>query len=223
MLIIDTYNESGKLGVKVLNRDGIKIIHSSGVMESLIKNESLTEDLKYGQTKYEELVGKIREYWDAPAIDNLCDLMKDIDEQAAYDIVYKCAEFLEEHADEAIEDSQKYPIEKPKAKDSTFVSAEDKQPKKDLLTEKDKVDESVVMNEEAKIITSLDDYVPWAGAVDTWERISDEGKVEELDNLLENAYPEGISLGDLNDLLWFEQDWVFEELGIAEDEEEEED
>lgn len=184
-------------------------------------NESLTEDLKYGQTKYEELVGKIREYWDAPAIDNLCDLMKDIDEQAAYDLIYKCAEFLEEHADEAIEDSQKYPIEKPKAKDSTFVSAKDKQPKKYLLTEKDKVDESVIMNEEAKIITSLEDYVPWGGAADTWDRISDEDKIEELDNLLENAYPEGISLTDLNDLLWFEQDWVFEELGIVEDEDDE--
>lgn len=31
------------------------------------------------------------------------------------------------HMDEALEDSQRYPIEKPKAKDSTFVSAKDKQ------------------------------------------------------------------------------------------------
>lgn len=33
------------------------------------------------------------------------------------------------HMDEALEDSQRYPIEKPKAKDSQFVSKEDKQPK----------------------------------------------------------------------------------------------
>lgn len=185
-------------------------------------NESLTEDLKYGQTKYEELVGKIREYWDAPAIDNICDLMKDIDEQAAYDIVYKCAEFLEEHADEAIEDSQKYPVEKPKAYDSTFVSAEDKQPKKDLLTEEGKIEESVVMNEEAKVISSLEDYTPWGGASETWDRISDEGKIEELDNLLEDVYPDGIGLTELNDLLWFEQDWIFEQLAITESDEDEE-
>ena len=35
------------------------------------------------------------------------------------------------HMDEALEDSQRYPIEKPKAKDSTFVSAKDKQVKVD--------------------------------------------------------------------------------------------
>jgi hypothetical protein len=286
--LTDTYLERlAKRGELFANPDkNEEFLGKAPTVESL----KLTEDLKYGQTKYEELVGKIREYWDAPAIDNLCDVMKDIDEQAAYDIVYKCAEFLEEHADEAIEDSQKYPIEKPKAYDSTFVSAEDKQPKKDLLTENigfDKVlpivkdwftylgdedceniaqafaigmedgkdcfeilnslakdysfevaefegicpeiekltglNESVVMNEEAKIITSLEDYIPWGGAAETWDRISDEGKIEELDNLLEDAYPDGISLTELNDLLWFEQDWIFEELNIAEDEEEEED
>lgn len=184
------------------------------------KNESLTEDLKYGQTKYEELVGKIREYWDAPAIDNLCELMKDIDEQAAYDLVYKCAEFLEEHADEAIEDSQKYPIEKPKAKDSTFVSAKDKQPKKDLLTEKDKVDESVVMNEEAKIISDLWSFEPWSGAEETLDKIKDANLMDELDSLLEDMYPDGITETELNDLLRFDDEWILETLGIAESEEE---
>lgn len=212
--LTDTYiARLAKRGELFANPDKNKEFLSKAKTESL----KLTEDLKYGQTKYEELVGKIREYWDAPAIDNLCDVMKDIDEQAAYDIVYKCAEFLEEHADEAIEDSQKYPVEKPKAYDSGFVSAEDKQPKKDLLTEEEKIEESVVMNEEAKVISSLEDYTPWSGAVETWDRISDEGKIEELDNLLEDLYPDGIGLTELNDLLRYEQDWVYEELGISEE------
>lgn len=184
------------------------------------KKEGLQEDLKYGQTKYDELVGKIREYWDAPAIDNLCELMKDLDEQAAYDLIYKCAEFLEEHADEDLEDSQRYPIESPfKKKDSQFVKAAEKAPVENALLEKDKVTESVVMNEEAKLITSLEDYVPWGGAAETWDIIVEEDKVQALDGLLEEMYPEGLTVTQLNDILWFESDFVFDNLGIDYDEE----
>lgn len=39
--------------------------------------------------------------------------------------------------------------------------------------------------------------------------------------MLEELYPEGISRVELNDLMWFDSDWIFETLGISEEEEEE--
>lgn len=43
----------------------------------------------------------------------------------------------------------------------------------------------------AKIIGDLDDYVPWSGAVSTWERIVDENKVEDFDFLSVGQYVSG--------------------------------
>lgn len=61
----------------------------------------------------------------------------------------------------------------------------------------------------------------WSGARDTVERIEDEGKGDEFVSLIEECYPEGIDRTSLNDILWFEEDWIFEMLGIKDDEEEE--
>ena len=60
-----------------------------------------------------------------------------------------------------------------------------------------------------------------SGAVETKERIINEGKAEQFDSLIEELYPDGLSETALNDLLWFEEDWVFEMLGITEDQDEE--
>lgn len=61
----------------------------------------------------------------------------------------------------------------------------------------------------------------WSGARDTVERIEDEGKGNEFVSLIEEYYPEGIDRTSLNDILWFEEDWIFEMLGIKDEEEEE--
>ena len=66
----------------------------------------------------------------------------------------------------------------------------------------------------------LEDFDAWSGAVETKERIIEEGKAEQFDSLIEELYPDGISETQLNDLLWFEEDWLFETLGITEEEEE---
>ena len=58
-------------------------------------------------------------------------------------------------------------------------------------------------------------YKPWCGAVSTYETIAEEDKLDDLDFLLEELYPEGISESHLNDILWFESDWVFAKLGIG--------
>lgn len=71
-------------------------------------------------------------------------------------------------------------------------------------------------------IDSTTDFKPWAGAKDTYQTIVDNNKLEDLDYLIEELYPEGIEDGKLNDILWFDSDWVLENLGIIEEDEEDE-
>lgn len=68
---------------------------------------------------------------------------------------------------------------------------------------------------------NLANFEPWSGAVDTLNTIKKADKIDELENLLEECYPDGIEETQLNDLLWFESEWLFGCLGITEEEEEE--
>ena len=65
----------------------------------------------------------------------------------------------------------------------------------------------------------LDRFEAWSGAKDTLERIQNEGKCTELENILEDLYPDGMTETELNDLLWFDSESVYEWLGIDNDEE----
>ena len=69
---------------------------------------------------------------------------------------------------------------------------------------------------------SLWDFEGWSGAEETIQVIIENDKVEEFEQLIEELFPEGINETHLNDLLRFEDSWVFEMLGISEEEEEEE-
>ena len=60
----------------------------------------------------------------------------------------------------------------------------------------------------------LNSFQAWSGAKDTLERIQREGKCTELENILEELYPDGMTETELNDLLWFEPETVYEWLGI---------
>lgn len=77
-----------------------------------------------------------------------------------------------------------------------------------------------------KIITeqSLADFKYWSGAVYTanriWEEKGREG-FDQLEAILEDLYPYGIDETQLNDLLWFNAETVYEWLGIGDDEDEE--
>ena len=75
-----------------------------------------------------------------------------------------------------------------------------------------------------KITYELDlaTFEAWSGAVDTLDRIREEDKCEELEELLDELYPDGMSETELNDLLRFDSDWVFETLGISDEDEEDE-
>ena len=70
--------------------------------------------------------------------------------------------------------------------------------------------------------TSLENFEAWSGAVDTLDRVREAGKCDELESILEDLYPDGMSETELNDILWFEPETVYEWLGIEEEEEEEE-
>jgi hypothetical protein len=73
-----------------------------------------------------------------------------------------------------------------------------------------------------KIITetSLNNFEAWEGAKQTLQEIREAGKVEDLEMLLDDIYPDGIDDVKLNDILWFDNDWVFESLGMKPEEEE---
>lgn len=68
--------------------------------------------------------------------------------------------------------------------------------------------------------TSLQDFNAWSGAELTKQTIIDANKENEFEELIEELYPEGIDETQLNDILWFESEWLFESLGITEEEEE---
>ena len=68
----------------------------------------------------------------------------------------------------------------------------------------------------------LNTFEAWSGAVYTINRVREEGKCGELQYVLEELYPDGMTETQLNDLLWFEREWLYETLGISNEEEDEE-
>ena len=75
-----------------------------------------------------------------------------------------------------------------------------------------------------KEITSLYDFEPWSGAVETYNKIIEAGKEEELIDQLEQVFAgKEISDTDINDMLWFEPDVCYELVGLDKDGNEKED
>ena len=69
-----------------------------------------------------------------------------------------------------------------------------------------------------KTETNLRNFKAWSGAIDTKKIILDAGLEEEFEMLIDELYPEGLTDTELNDLLWFDSDWILENLGIKEEE-----
>lgn len=74
-----------------------------------------------------------------------------------------------------------------------------------------------------KIICDLDNYSPWSGAEDTWNQIVDAGLQDEFESMMADAYPDGISMVDLNDFLWHDSESALEMVGLGDSEEDDED
>ena len=67
----------------------------------------------------------------------------------------------------------------------------------------------------------LNTFEAWSSAVYTINRVRKEGKCRELECILEELYPDGMTETQLNDILWFDSEWVYEMLGINDEEEDE--
>ena len=68
-----------------------------------------------------------------------------------------------------------------------------------------------------KVICDFSDYCPWAGAVDAYAKIEEEDKLGELESLLDEWFDGEATVTQINDILWFETEKVFNALGITED------
>lgn len=75
-----------------------------------------------------------------------------------------------------------------------------------------------------KIISEkhVKNFEPWAGAKDTFQAIEDADKMDALEATLEDLYPDGMTDTELNDLLWFEPETVYEWLGMTTTDDEDE-
>ena len=65
--------------------------------------------------------------------------------------------------------------------------------------------------------TNLKDFRFWSQAKDNAARLSDD-ELDSLEATLEELYPEGINETKLNDIMWFDFQWICETLGLVEDE-----
>lgn len=64
---------------------------------------------------------------------------------------------------------------------------------------------------------SLYNFEAWGGAVDTLERIKEAGLCDELEEYLNELYPDGIDETTLNDILWFNANDILEALELPTD------
>ena len=56
----------------------------------------------------------------------------------------------------------------------------------------------------------------WSGAIDTLQKIEEEGKEDELMELLQEVFADIPTETEINDFLWFEDSYIYENLGIKE-------
>lgn len=62
---------------------------------------------------------------------------------------------------------------------------------------------------------SIHDFEPWSGAADTYKRLESNNKLNDLEWSLSEIFGrDDIEETELNDLLWFEPDTVYEMVGL---------
>lgn len=64
---------------------------------------------------------------------------------------------------------------------------------------------------------SLSGFEFWSGAKDFAEKLTD-NELDQVENCLEEIYPDGMDETQINDLFWFEPETVCEWLGLDYDE-----
>lgn len=76
----------------------------------------------------------------------------------------------------------------------------------------------MIIRREINDFDSLKDEL-WSGAIQTMETIEENDKEDEFMDLLDELFPEGEDLTNLNDFIRFDSDYIFETLGISEENE----
>lgn len=61
---------------------------------------------------------------------------------------------------------------------------------------------------------SLNDFEFWSGAKDRVKYLTDDD-LEQIEDFLNTEYPDGISDTELNDIFWFEEDFIAQMLGYS--------
>lgn len=75
-----------------------------------------------------------------------------------------------------------------------------------------------------KEITSLYDFEPWSGAVNTYNKIIEAGKAEKFVDQLEELFcGNDVSEIELNEMLWLKPETCYELVGLDKDGNEKED
>lgn len=63
---------------------------------------------------------------------------------------------------------------------------------------------------------NMENFNAWSGAIDTLETIKDHNKIKELEFFLEGFFEETPTETQINDMLWFNGQYIFEQLNIKE-------
>lgn len=64
---------------------------------------------------------------------------------------------------------------------------------------------------------SLSDFEFWSGAADRAANLTDDD-FDTIESCLEDAYPDGLSATDVNDIFWFDFDIIVQWLGYDDEE-----
>lgn len=64
----------------------------------------------------------------------------------------------------------------------------------------------------------LREFKFWSGGKDTVDDLYEE-ELDALEEIIEEMYPEGMSDYELNQIFWFDRDWIAEKLGYEKYEE----
>ena len=62
---------------------------------------------------------------------------------------------------------------------------------------------------------SVDEFPFWSGAKDTVKAVREAGKMDELQSVIEEQFPDRIpTKTEVNDFVWFEREYIYSQLGI---------
>ena len=66
---------------------------------------------------------------------------------------------------------------------------------------------------EYRVESDLWDFPAWSGGKDTLDTLQERGDCEDVQDLIEELFPNAPTDTDINDFLWFERDCIAEHLG----------